>query len=165
MLMTDDLIAPHPGGATLPSHTRYDRVAGSHSQNRPRYPDALIAHLADRIGTANTAAFALDIGSGTGAFTRRLRPALPSFMRLIGIEPGRGMLAQALAETGAETGADAGIAFVAGTAEATPIRDGGALVRPAVLLSRSPPRRRSGRRARDRRICPRRGGPAGRRAD
>jgi SAM-dependent methyltransferase len=69
------------------------------------------------------AEFVFDIGSGTGAFTRQLRPALPHAMRLVGVEPGRTMLARAVAETGAETGAASGIAFVAGTAEAMPIRD------------------------------------------
>ena len=85
-------------------HTRYDRVASSYSQYRPRYPDVLIAHLAGIIETASAAEFVLDIGSGTGAFTRQLRPALPGFMRLVGIEPGRAMLAQAAAETGAAYG-------------------------------------------------------------
>lgn len=67
----------------------------------------------------------LDIGSGTGAFTRQLRPALPGALRLVAIEPSRIMRAQAAAETGAEAVA-AGIVFVAGTAEAIPIRDNAA---------------------------------------
>jgi ubiquinone/menaquinone biosynthesis C-methylase UbiE len=108
---------------TRPAHTRYDRVASSYSQYRPRYPDALLAHLGGIIKAAGAAEFVLDIGSGTGAFTRQLRPALPAGMRIVGIEPGRAMLAQAVMEIGAESGATTDIVLVAGTAEAIPIGD------------------------------------------
>ena len=56
----------------MPRHTRYDRVANSYSRYRPRYPDALIVHLADRIGRAGTPAFVLDIGSGARDALRTL---------------------------------------------------------------------------------------------
>ncbi len=62
---------------TVPPHTRYDRVATSYSQYRPRYPDVLVAHLAAIIEAADAAEFVFKFGSGTGAFTRQLRPALP----------------------------------------------------------------------------------------
>jgi ubiquinone/menaquinone biosynthesis C-methylase UbiE len=101
----------------VPPHTRYDRVASSYSQYRPRYPDVLVAHLGGIIAAAE---LVLDLGSGTGAFTRQLRPALPAGTRLVGVEPSRVMLARAAAETGAE----AGLVFIAGTAEAMPIGDG-----------------------------------------
>jgi ubiquinone/menaquinone biosynthesis C-methylase UbiE len=104
---------------------RYDRVAGNYSQYRPRYPDRLVAHLAGIIGTApavSGASIVLDVGSGTGAFTRRLRAALPSETRIVGIEPSPVMRAQAIAET---AHADA-LAFVDGAAEAIPVGDNAA---------------------------------------
>jgi SAM-dependent methyltransferase len=107
-------------------HARYDPVAKSYSQYRPRYPDGLIAHLVGKIrppgaidGATNTV---LDIGSGTGAFARRLREALPADLHIIGVEPNRRMMAQAVVETGG----DAGIVFVAGAAEAMPFADNAA---------------------------------------
>ena len=63
--------------------------------------------------------FVFDDGSGTGAFTRQLRPALPGVKRLVGIEPSRAMLAQA---AGRDRLGES-IVFVAGTAEAMPIQD------------------------------------------
>jgi SAM-dependent methyltransferase len=100
-------------------HTRYDPVARSYSQYRPRYPDALIAHLAGNIQPAGATNTVLDIGSGTGAFTRRLREVLPAGRRIVAVEPNRRMMAQAVVETGG----DAGIVFVAGAAEAMPFAD------------------------------------------
>jgi len=103
---------------------RYDRVAGNYSQVRPRYPDELVAHLAALIRSVPAlAGLVLDIGSGTGAFTRQLRPALPAALRLLGVEPGAAMRAQALAETPAEAAID----YVEGSAEAIPCDDSGAV--------------------------------------
>jgi SAM-dependent methyltransferase len=99
---------------------RYDRIAGDYSQYRPRYPDRLVAHLAGIIATAPAVSgggLVLDIGSGTGAFTRRLRAALPSDTRIVGIEPSPVMRAQAIAETSDAKTRDAGggaLAFVYG---------------------------------------------------
>ena len=106
---------------------RYDRVAGDYSRSRPRYPDRLIAHLAGTIATVPTmppGGLVLDIGSGTGAFTRLLRAALPAETRVVGIEPSPVMRAQAVAET---QDADANaLAFVEGAAEAMPFDDNAA---------------------------------------
>ena len=56
---------------------RYDRLAEQYSQYRPRYPDQLISHLADIIAKAPASNLVVDVGSGTGIFTRQLRAALP----------------------------------------------------------------------------------------
>ena len=58
---------------------RYDRVAGSYSQYRPRYPDRPVAHLAGIIGTAPTVSSGSlvldkDEGIGVGGLGDRLRP-------------------------------------------------------------------------------------------
>ena len=104
---------------------RYDRVARDYSRVRPRYPRELVAHLAGLVMAAPAAddALALDIGSGTGAFTRQLRAALPDTIRVVGVEPGAAMRAQAAAETEAADG----IALVEGAAEAIPCADGAAI--------------------------------------
>jgi SAM-dependent methyltransferase len=104
-------------------HTRYDRVATSYTQYRPRYPDALIDDLAGRIREASGAGMVLDLGSGTGAFARLLRAALPSGLRIFGVEPSRAMLSQAVAETSGS----ADPLLVAGTAEAMPFRNNAAV--------------------------------------
>jgi hypothetical protein len=57
------------------AHTRYDPVASRYTRYRPRYPDALVEHLAGKLrppGAADGAATTvLDVGSGTGAFGYR----------------------------------------------------------------------------------------------
>ena len=63
---------------------RYDRLAEQYSQYRPRYPDQLISHLADIIAKAPASNLVVDVGSGTGIFTRQLRGALPDAMRIVG---------------------------------------------------------------------------------
>jgi hypothetical protein len=45
---------------TVPPHTRYDRVATSYSQYRPRYPDVLVANLAGIIEAANGTGLVLE---------------------------------------------------------------------------------------------------------
>jgi trans-aconitate methyltransferase len=77
---------------------RYDRLARQCSQYRPRYPDRLISHLAAIIVEAPASDLVVDVGSGTGIFTRQLRAALPDDIS-VGIEPSPSMRSQAVAET------------------------------------------------------------------
>ena len=83
---------------------RYDRLAEKYSQYRPRYPDHLISHLADIIAKAPASNLVVDVGSGTGIFTRQLKAALPDTMRIVGIEPSPSMRTQAVTETADHTG-------------------------------------------------------------
>jgi ubiquinone/menaquinone biosynthesis C-methylase UbiE len=99
---------------------RYDRLTEQYSQYRPRYPDQLISHLAAVIAEAPASDLVLDIGSGTGIFTRQLRAALPDEIRIIGIEPSPAMRAQAVAQTADDTG----LAFGDGVAEHLPFARG-----------------------------------------
>jgi ubiquinone/menaquinone biosynthesis C-methylase UbiE len=98
---------------------RYDRVADQYHRYRPRYPDALISHLAKIVGEV-PGADVVDVGAGTGIFSRQLRAALPDTITIIGIEPNPSMRAQAVADTSDETGLE----FRDGVAEQLP-RDGG----------------------------------------
>jgi ubiquinone/menaquinone biosynthesis C-methylase UbiE len=83
---------------------RYDRLARQYSQYRPRYADQLISRLAAIIAEAPASDLVVDVGSGTGIFTRQLRAALPGEIRIVGIEPSPSMRAQAVSETADDTG-------------------------------------------------------------
>jgi ubiquinone/menaquinone biosynthesis C-methylase UbiE len=83
---------------------RYDRLAEQYSQYRPRYPDQLISHLTAVIAEAPASDLVVDVGAGTGIFSRQLRAALPNEIKIVGIEPSPAMRAQAAAETGDHTG-------------------------------------------------------------
>jgi ubiquinone/menaquinone biosynthesis C-methylase UbiE len=95
---------------------RYDRLAEQYSQYRPRYPDRLFSHLAANIAEAPASDLVVDVGSGTGIFTRQLRAVLPDEIRIVGIEPSPAMRAQAVAQTADDTG----LAFGDGIAEHMP---------------------------------------------
>src|SRR5882672_8908159 len=72
---------------------RYDRLAEQYSRYRPRYPGRLISHLAAIIAEAPASDLVVDVGAGTGIFTRQLRAVLPDEIRIIGIEPSPSMRA------------------------------------------------------------------------
>jgi hypothetical protein len=72
------------GSGMVQGTRRYDRLAEQYSQYRPRYPDQLISHLADIIAKAPASNLVVNVGSGTGIFTRQLRGALPDAMRIVG---------------------------------------------------------------------------------
>jgi ubiquinone/menaquinone biosynthesis C-methylase UbiE len=95
---------------------RYDRLAEQYSQYRPCYPDQLISHLAAIIAEAPASDLVVDVGAGTGIFTRQFRAALPGEIRIVGIEPGPSMRAQAVTETADDTG----LAFRDGVPEHLP---------------------------------------------
>jgi predicted O-methyltransferase YrrM len=118
---------------------RYEALAEQYSQYRPRYPDQLISHLAALIAKSPGANLVVDVGAGTGIFTRQLRAALPDEIRIVGIEPGPSMRARAVSETADDTG----LAYIEGsqnrcpsraTLPGQPSRQRSALVRPAGVL-------------------------------
>ena len=101
----------------------YEGVAKVYDEFRPAYPAAFLA----RLGEALTAeppvgGEVMDIGAGTGIFTRQLRALLPASMPIVGVEPASDMRAHA-----AETAAGLpNIAFLDGAAERLPAADGAA---------------------------------------
>jgi hypothetical protein len=147
---------------------RYDRVADQYHRYRPRYPDALISHLTKIVGETSGVDVVVDVGAGTGIFSRQLSAALPSKITIIGIEPSASMRAQAVADASD----DAGVAFSDGVAEQLPF-DGdrrGRLSRRPQRIGRAPgvlrrgsPHSGSGQHPRHRRICSRPGGQPDRR--
>lgn len=98
-----------------------DRFAGTsvnYAKFRPSYPSALLAKLVEAIAAveADPTAPVIDVGSGTGIFTRQLAASLPGDIPIVGVEPLDEMRDNAKS---AEPGAHA-IAWIAGSAETLP---------------------------------------------
>ncbi|HEV7260076.1 MAG TPA: class I SAM-dependent methyltransferase [Bosea sp. (in: a-proteobacteria)] len=101
-----------------PEHgERFSAGAARYAEARPDYPAGLIGDLVRTI-LAGPPGLVIDVGSGTGIFTRQLRAALPADVDLVGIEPSAAMRAQATARP-----TQPSIAFKAGAAEALPVED------------------------------------------
>lgn len=99
---------------------RFDSGVSQYVAFRPKYPDSLLARLAERIGGVDAPADSpvVDVGSGTGIFTRQLRAILPAHTPIIGIEPAENMRRAAQAESGD------GISYRDGSAESLPVPRG-----------------------------------------
>jgi ubiquinone/menaquinone biosynthesis C-methylase UbiE len=109
---------------TTPS-ANYEGIAGIYDRRRPSYPEAAVAAVAAFARAATDgAATVLDVGCGTGIFTRLLAAALPAGFAVVGIEPRADMRAAAAARAD-PTGRTR---FVAGRAEALPVAAGGAIL-------------------------------------
>jgi SAM-dependent methyltransferase len=76
---------PHP--RTYPAVRGFDRVADAYERGRPGYPVVAVRHLGRvlRLGPGRTV---VDLGSGTGKFTRALAPLGAA---LVAVEPTSGM--------------------------------------------------------------------------
>jgi len=98
---------------TRPEVRGFDRAADAYERARPDYPVSAVRHLVRvlRLGPGRTV---VDLGSGTGKFTRALRPFGPA---LVAIEPTRGM--REVFERTVPT-----VPVLDGTAEAMPLPDG-----------------------------------------
>ncbi|WP_423922964.1 class I SAM-dependent methyltransferase [Candidatus Poriferisodalis sp.] len=98
----------------------FNEIATAYSRARTEYPESLWAALGGALADRPVPQVAADIGSGTGISTRQLKSALPHW-RIIGIEPGTGMRAQAIADSrGTE------IEFREGGVEDLPLESGSA---------------------------------------
>ena len=107
----------------MPDHSRrFEGLAGAYVAYRPDYPAGLLKRLATDITASNRGAGGrvLDVGAGTGIFTRQLRSALGDGACLVGVEPSSDMRAKALE---GEAGTSHAIDYVDGVAEALPFAD------------------------------------------
>ena len=97
-----------------------DRYAGF----RPDYPERLLSALSVAIVEEPPPAggVAVDVGSGTGIFTRQLRILLPAGTPIVGVEPASDMRRKAEASADVSSG----ITYVEGLAEKLPIQTGSA---------------------------------------
>lgn len=71
-----------------PTAMNYSKAVGAYETGRPGYPEALIAALP--LAQAHSV---VELGAGSGKFTRQLRPHLAPEARLIAVEPVAAMLA------------------------------------------------------------------------
>lgn len=99
---------------------RFQPVSARYAQFRPLYPDAIVNAIADRLkATPMTPGSAvIDVGSGTGIFTRQLAAALPPATPIVGIEPSTNMRKQAEAFTPLPS-----VSYRDGLAERLPVGD------------------------------------------
>jgi trans-aconitate methyltransferase/Icc-related predicted phosphoesterase len=97
-----------------PRTSPYDGLATRYGRARPSYPSDSMAFLQVEEGD-----LVVDVGAGTGIFTRLLADRLPE-ARVIGIEASQDMYREAERASAAI----ANLSFMQGTAEALPLGDG-----------------------------------------
>ncbi len=99
--------------ATHPVVRGFDRAAAAYERGRPGYPPAAIVHLGRVLGLGRSTTV-VELGSGTGKFTRALAPLGAA---RVAVEPVAGMR-----RVFARTTPD--VPVLAGTAESIPLPDG-----------------------------------------
>lgn len=99
-------------------------AAQAYARGRPEYPDEILAWLTRDLALA-PGLVAVDLGAGTGKFTRLLKQA---GAKVIAIEPVRAMREELQAKLGADSGVDvsANVSAVDGTAQQMPLADASA---------------------------------------
>ncbi len=102
------------------SSTRFDTVSDGYVRFRPSYPTSLLQRLMPSPSEVRpSSGLWLDVGCGTGIFTRQFAEVLPRGIRVIGVEPSDAMREEARRGTTNST-----IDYREGTAEALPCADG-----------------------------------------
>lgn len=101
---------------------RFQTASDRYAQFRPRYPDSIVGRVAAQIVAApmESALPVLDVGSGTGIFTRQLAAALPEGISVVGIEPSPRMREEAMMQP-----ASLSVSYRDGNAEHLAIEDKG----------------------------------------
>ncbi len=104
------------------SSERFKGMADRYASFRPAYPARLLETLADMIvrRPAPADGVVVDVGSGTGIFTRQLRELLPPGMPITGVEPAAEMRRKAMVPK------TIGIAYRDGLAQNIPLEAGSA---------------------------------------
>lgn len=104
------------------TYTRFDPVSEDYSRFRPSYPGSLMRRLQQQFAaTGQTPGAWIDVGCGTGIFTRQLAEVLPPDCRVLGLEPSAAMRAKAERLT-----AFPNVEYRNGMAETLPVADGSA---------------------------------------
>ena len=98
----------------------FNDLAGAYSRTRPGYPESLWVALREALNGCSVPRQAVDVGSGTGIATRQLALILPEW-RIVGVEPGEAMRAQAVSDS-----RGAAVEFRVGAAEDLPLEDSSA---------------------------------------
>lgn len=98
---------------------RFDPVSRDYSKFRPEYPERLIDDLVSHVPVLDPQPLRwMDVGCGTGIFTRQIANALPSTANLVGVEPSIRMRHEAQ-----EASSGLNVVYMDGTAEGLPALD------------------------------------------
>ncbi|WP_426441071.1 class I SAM-dependent methyltransferase [Bradyrhizobium genosp. P] len=108
----------------FPHWTIYTGAAANYQATRPDYPHVAANWIVKALPPSRAPGLAIDVGCGTGIFTRRIAGALRKADRILGIEPNVDMRHQAISASALH----ANIEIVAGCSEALPVRDGAAVL-------------------------------------
>ncbi|MFK4529347.1 ubiquinone/menaquinone biosynthesis C-methylase UbiE [Bradyrhizobium japonicum] len=82
---------------SVDAHSAYTGLADAYDSYRPHYPDEIVSFIAERVRPAGLCPLSvLDIGSGTGLFTRQLASQLPPSANITGLEPNADMRRKAI---------------------------------------------------------------------
>ena len=100
-----------------PAGAAYEGLAPLYDRRRPTYPAEAVRAVASLATEAAASGSVLDVGCGTGIFTRLLAAELPDAFSVTGVEPSADMRTTAAARAEASRR----IQFVAGRAEALPV--------------------------------------------
>ncbi|CCV03080.1 putative Methylase involved in ubiquinone/menaquinone biosynthesis [Mesorhizobium metallidurans STM 2683] len=103
--------------AAAPNWSIYTGAAGHYQATRPDYPSACPEWILEELPPSAETRLAVDVGCGTGIFTRRIADAFDKADRILGIEPNDDMRAQAMLAS--ETPSN--ITYIPGSSEALPV--------------------------------------------
>ncbi|WP_128971338.1 class I SAM-dependent methyltransferase [Bradyrhizobium tropiciagri] len=106
------------------SWTIYTGAAAHYQATRPDYPTAAANWILKALPPSREPRVVVDVGCGTGIFTRRIAADLQRSDRILGIEPNDDMRSQAVRASALHPN----IAFVAGCSEALPVSDNAAVL-------------------------------------
>ncbi|WFU14863.1 class I SAM-dependent methyltransferase [Bradyrhizobium sp. CB3481] len=108
----------------FPNWAIYTGAAGRYQATRPDYPNAAANWMLEALPPSREPRLAIDVGCGTGIFTRRIAGALREADRILGIEPNDDMRHQAIRASALYPN----IEFVAGCSEALPVSNNAAVL-------------------------------------
>ncbi|GLS32040.1 Methyltransferase domain-containing protein [Mesorhizobium albiziae] len=107
---------PHEASANWAIYTG---AAAYYQSTRPGYPDGVVQTIVDALPDICTPIIAVDVGCGTGIFTRHIADALKTTDKVIGIEPNDDMRREAFEASKAYRN----IELLSGSSDHIPIDD------------------------------------------
>lgn len=105
-----------------PAGSAYEGLASFYDRRRPSYPAEAVRAVASLATGAAASGSVIDVGCGTGIFTRLLAAELPASFAVTGVEPSADMRAMAASRAASRS------QFVFGRAEALPLDAQGAIL-------------------------------------
>ncbi|MBH5386429.1 class I SAM-dependent methyltransferase [Bradyrhizobium diversitatis] len=100
------------------SWSRYDKISAQYDRSRPGYPAEAVQLILDRAASVRTRKpIIIDVGSGTGIFTRMLASTVED-TEVIGVEPNEAMISRAR-----QTASTGKIVYHSAPAECLPFLD------------------------------------------